>query len=119
MSKHMNASKSLTRRQFLYYSALATSAAVLPGCAKTPPRKIASTDKLRIACVGASGKGRSDIQLCGHEEIVAICDVDSDLAKDALKSFPNAKFYYDWREMFDKELKNVDAVTVSTPDHLH
>jgi hypothetical protein len=119
MLKHMNASKSLTRRQFLYYSAVATSAAALTGCTKMRPRRVASDEKLRIACVGASGKGRSDIQLCGREEIVAICDVDSNLAKDALRAFPKAKYYYDWREMFDKELKNVDAVTVSTPDHLH
>ena len=42
---------SITRRQFLYYSALAASAAAL-GASKTPPRKLGSGDKLRIAAVG-------------------------------------------------------------------
>ncbi len=119
MSKHMSASKSLTRRQFLYYSAMATSATALTACAQLPPRKVASTDKLRIAAVGAGGKGSSDIHCCSSEEIVAICDADKNMAGGSLKAHPNAKFYFDWREMLDKEHKNIDAVTVSTPDHLH
>ena len=110
----------MTRRQFLYYSALATaSAATLPALAKGGARVLGAGDKLRLACVGANGKGRSDIQDCSGEEIVAICDVDQHRAADALQKFPNAKFYYDWREMLEKEEKNIDAVTVSTPDHLH
>src|ERR1044071_1401715 len=111
---------SLTRRQFLYYSALATAgAATLPMVSKGSPRALGAGDKLRIACVGANGKGRSDIQDCGGEQIVAICDVDQNRAGNALQAFPNAKFYSDWREMLEKEQKNIDAVTVSTPDHLH
>jgi hypothetical protein len=120
MSKQSAAPKSsLSRRQFIYYSALATSATALTGCASAPKRKLSGGDKLRIASIGASGKGSSDIQLCSSEEIVAICDADSNLAAGALKSHPNAKFYYDWRELLEKEHKNIDAVTVSTPDHLH
>ncbi|MFX6225945.1 Gfo/Idh/MocA family oxidoreductase, partial [Acinetobacter baumannii] len=34
-------------------------------------------------------------------------------------NFPNAKYYKDFREMLDKEHKNIDAVSVSTPDHMH
>jgi predicted dehydrogenase len=34
-------------------------------------------------------------------------------------AFPKAKYYKDWREMYDKEHKNFDAVSVSTPDHNH
>jgi hypothetical protein len=110
----------MTRRRFIYYSALAAGAATLPlGCATAAPRKLAASDKLRIAAVGGGGKGESDVACCGAEEIVAIADVDPNRAANALKKFPNAKFYSDWREMFDKEGKNIDAVTVSTPDHLH
>ena len=112
--------KLLSRRQFLYTSALAAAgAAVLPGCATPRARKLNSTDKLRIACVGAGGKGQSDIQHCSTEEIVALCDADAHMAERSQKSHPNAKFYYDWRDMLDKEHKNIDAVMVSTPDHLH
>jgi hypothetical protein len=110
----------MTRRQFLYYSALATAGASALGSLAAPaPRKLAGSDKLRLACVGGGGKGASDIKCCGTEEIVAICDLDRNLAADSLKAFPKAKFYVDWREMLEKEENNIDAVTVSTPDHLH
>src|SRR5437870_1345877 len=103
---------SLTRRQFLYYSALAASATAL-GAAKTTPRKLGSGDKLRIAAVGGGGKGESDIECCSGEEIVAIADADESKAAGSLKRCPKAKFYFDWREMLEKEERNVDAVTVS------
>jgi hypothetical protein len=110
----------MTRRQFLYSSALAAAGtAALGAYAQTGPRKLGSGDKLRIACVGAGGKGRSDIGHCSTEEIVALCDADQNMAADSQKACPNAKFYFDWREMLEKEEKNIDAVMVSTPDHLH
>jgi hypothetical protein len=80
---------------------------------------LSAGDKLRIACVGVGGKGTSDVELCGGEQIVALCDVDEGMAAHSRKAFPNAKFYFDWREMLEKEEKNIDAVMVSTPDHLH
>src|SRR5262249_25528529 len=110
----------ITRRRFLYYSALtAVSASALPSIGKPRPRTIGGGEKLRIACVGAGGKGRSDIQHCSTEEIVAICDADEKQAERSCKAHPNAKFYFDWRQMLEKEGKNIDAVTVSIPDHLH
>lgn len=110
----------LTRRRFLYYSALASAAAtVFPAIGKPRPRFPGAGEKLRIGCVGAGGKGSSDIQHCSTEDIVAICDADENQAADARKKHPTAKFYQDWREMLEKEEKNIDAVTVSIPDHLH
>ncbi len=110
----------LTRRQFLYRSALAAAGATaLTGYSQSRARLLGKGDKLRLACIGTSGKGRSDIQSCSSEEIVALCDADETRAADARKNFPNARFYFDWRELLDKEAKNIDAVTVSTPDHLH
>jgi hypothetical protein len=124
MSKHHATPSQLNRRQFLYYSALATAGVgVLAGCTPAKPkpkaRVVASGEKLRIAAVGAGGKGRSDIAHCGKEEIVALCDADENMAAEARKRFPNARFYFDWREMLEKEQNNIDAITVSTPDHLH
>ena len=37
---------------------------------------------------------------------------------DSQRKFENAKKYHDYREMFDKE-KSIDAVIISTPDHVH
>ena len=110
----------LNRRQFIYYSALAASATAL-GCARSQAaaRVVSSGEKLRIAAVGGGGKGESDVSCCGKEEIVAICDVDEKQAAKSLQAHPNAKYYQDWRKMLEKEAKNIDAVTVSTPDHCH
>jgi hypothetical protein len=110
---------SLTRRQFLYYSALAVSATALPYVARSSGRKLGAGDKLRIAAIGGGGKGGSDIDCCNSEEIVAIADIDEKKAAESIQKHPNAKFYFDWREMLEKEGKNIDAVTVSTPDHMH
>src|SRR5690606_41843797 len=52
-------------------------------------------------------------------EVAYLCDVDDRRAANSIKRFPKAKYYKDWREMYDKESKNFDAVSVSTPDHNH
>src|SRR2546423_4065060 len=120
MSKNtVSPSSPLSRRRFLYYSSLAVGAAALSTYGAPRVRKLGSGDKLRIAAVGAGGKGSSDIACCSSEEIVAICDADEKMAEGSRSKHPNAKFYSDWREMLEKEEKNIDAVTVSTPDHCH
>ncbi|WP_164106740.1 Gfo/Idh/MocA family protein, partial [Stenotrophomonas maltophilia] len=55
----------------------------------------------------------------GKADIAFLCDVDDRQAVKTRKDFPNAKYYKDFREMLDKEHKNIDAVSVSTPDHMH
>src|SRR5947208_14150534 len=119
MNNDFSPQTGITRRRFLYYSALAASATALTGCTTSKPRKLTASDKLRIASIGGGGKGGSDIASCASEEIIAIADVDKHSAAKSLQRCPNAKFYFDWREMLEKEGKNIDAVTVSTPDHLH
>jgi predicted dehydrogenase len=76
-------------------------------------------EKLNIAAVGAGGKGYSDITGCKSENIVALVDPDEKRASRAFTEYPNAAKYKDFRRMFDKETNNIDAVTVSTPDHMH
>jgi len=83
---------------------------------------IAPSDKLNIAAIGAGGKGADDINhfyAGGKANIAYLCDVDDRQAAGSIKKFPQAKYYKDFREMFDKEAKNIDAVSVSTPDHTH
>lgn len=83
---------------------------------------IAPSDRLIVAGIGVGGKGQSDIMnfsKTGKADIAFLCDVDDRRAANSVKSFPKAKYYKDWRELFDKESKNFDAVSVSTPDHNH
>ena len=51
-------------------------------------------------------------------KIVALCDVDDKRALRAMKEWPGLPYYKDYREMLDKE-SAIDAVTISTPDHMH
>ena len=79
----------------------------------------APSDKLSIACIGCGGNGRSDIDGVAGENVYALCDVDWSMALDAFQHYPRAKRFKDYREMLDKEGRNIDAVTVSIPDHSH
>jgi predicted dehydrogenase len=77
---------------------------------------------VRHASFGADGMAWADltqIANCPNVEIVAICDVDLTRTVEARKKFPKARIYQDWRELLDKEEKNIDSVNVSTPDHMH
>src|SRR5215471_16606415 len=65
----------ITRRQFIRYTALAAGATALTGYARPKPRLVSANEKLNIAVIGCGGKGRSDLQFCGGENIVALCDV--------------------------------------------
>ena len=78
-----------------------------------------ANEKLNIAAIGAGGKGYTDIVGCSSENIVAMADPDDERAARSYKQFPKAARYKDFRAMLDKEGKNIDAVTVSTPDHVH
>jgi predicted dehydrogenase len=83
---------------------------------------VAPSDKLRIAGIGVGGKGTSDLAEFAKSpnvNIVALCDVDDRQAVKSRTSFPKAPYYKDFREMLEKEKNNIDAVSVSTPDHTH
>ena len=51
--------------------------------------------------------------------IAAVAEIDPGRRRQAQQRFKTAKVYGDWREMLEKEGKNLDCVNVSTPDHMH
>ena len=106
-----------TRRNFLKTATLATGTVVFG--VPTLLRAQNLNSKLNIASIGVMGKGESDTNYCSGENIVALCDVDSEHCTKQLQKYPQAKFYRDFRTMFDEMGKSIDAVTVSTPDHFH
>lgn len=110
-----------SRRKFLKTSALASGSFFIVPRYVLGKGFTAPSDKLNLAAIGAGGKGFSDIRNSydnGANNVVALCDVDSKAAARARTLFPKAKFYKDFRVMLD-ENKDIDAVTISTPDHLH
>lgn len=113
-----------TRRNFLKKTAIASSIFILPRHVLGGTGYTAPSDQLNLAAIGAGGKGKSDIfnaTVNGRERVVALCDIDPYAKHGVLASreqFPKANFYTDFRAMLDRE-KDIDAVTISTPDHTH
>lgn len=111
-----------SRRKFIKNAAIASSIMIVPRHVLGGVGFTAPSDQLNLAAIGAGGKGTSDIKnasVNGRERVVALCDVDfSGSASKSVANFPNAILYADYREMLDKE-KDIDAVTISTPDHVH
>ena len=108
-------SRRTTRRQFVKQATTGLVAAplIINSAAGAAP-----SDKLGIAAIGVGGKGRGDIASTSKgQNVVAICDVDENTLGSAEKTYPDAKVYTDWRKMLEQ--KDIDAVTVSTPDHMH
>src|ERR1039457_5131589 len=117
--------KKITRGEFIKNSALTAAAfTIVPRHVLGGKGYTAPSDKLYIAAVGCGGEAENDIHHYAtapkkNAVIAYLCDVDDRMAAPRRKEFPNAKFYYDWREMFEKEHKNFDAVSVAIPDHNH
>lgn len=109
----------ITRRSFIGRTAMATAAfTILPRHVLGGKGFVAPSDKLNIACIGIGGKGETDAEAMENENVVALCDVDEIRGAKTREKYPNARFYDDFRVLLDKE-KNVDALTISTPDHTH
>ncbi|MEZ6148225.1 MAG: Gfo/Idh/MocA family oxidoreductase [Planctomycetaceae bacterium] len=106
----------LTRRDFLHGVTAASLVGPLAGRTFGQPRSANQT--VNIACVGVGGKGGSDLRetSVGHN-IVAICDIDENTLTGAAELFPKARKYTDWRKLLEQS--DIDAVTISTPDHMH
>jgi predicted dehydrogenase len=112
----------LPRRTLMQQAAAVAAFAVVPSHVLGGRAKATPSGRLNIAGVGIGGVGRPFLQSCAEESSVRIaflCDVDPEYAKPVFEQYPQAKRYRDYREMFDKESDNLDAVLVATPDHTH
>jgi predicted dehydrogenase len=85
------------------------------GQGQTPP-----SQKLNIAGIGLGGMGSGDVASCAQagENIVALCDPDRNYLADNARKYPGAKLYTDFRKMLETQ-KDIDEVTIATPDHVH
>ncbi len=117
-----NQTDRFSRRHF-FYGTLLAGAVPSGGFGSTPSLSRlgfkSPNEKLNIAAIGAGGRGAADINGCATENIVALADPDSKRAAPTFKRFESAARYADFRRMLDKEGRNIDAVIVATPDHMH
>ena len=115
-----------TRRSFIKTGILAASSAL-----SAPYIKAGTGSKpLRTAVIGVTGRCGAHYPWLVQENVVALCDVDTKALtfvwddyrkrgiRPALESFPNAKFYTDYRELFESQ-DDFDAVVICTPDVHH
>lgn len=109
----------LSRRSFVGGAAAVGLFSIVPSHVLAARARRAPSEKINIACIGTGGRGKAQWEGCAGENIVALCDVDTSHGQEAKQRFPNARVYQDWRRMFDEMGDQIDAVTVSTPDHTH
>ncbi|MDQ8201606.1 Gfo/Idh/MocA family oxidoreductase [Pelagicoccus sp. SDUM812003] len=109
----------LTRRELIKTSALAAAGAVVFPHILMGGSKLAANEKVNVAFVGAGGRGKNNIQALAGENIVALCDVDDERAAEMRAEFPKAKAFKDYRVMLDQMGAEIDAVVITTPDHMH
>lgn len=108
----------LSRRRALQTASVAAATGYFVSGAPALASKLAN-EKIRLACVGATGQAGWNIDQVASQEIVAIADVDSDKLGQGLKKHAGANKYTDFRSMLEKEAGRIDAVVVATPDHTH
>ncbi|MBN1845530.1 MAG: Gfo/Idh/MocA family oxidoreductase [Sedimentisphaerales bacterium] len=106
----------INRRSFLKHSAAMGSGITL---LKSGILRAGNSpnEKLNIAVIGVGGRGQASIKGVKEENIVALCDVNEKHLAEAVKQFPEAETYFDWRKCLEQ--KNLDAVICATTDHTH
>jgi predicted dehydrogenase len=75
-------------------------------------------EKLNLAMIAVGRRGAHNLKQFSGENIVVICDVDSNYLDAAAKKHPKARRLKDLRKVFD-HANEFDAVVVSTPEHTH
>ncbi len=118
-------SNEYSRRNFLKQAMLASAAAaVAPSMLMAKPRMASANERVNLACIGIGNRGAQiidDLYATGLCNIVALCDVDMGAPQttDIIKKFPNVPRFQDFRQLFDKMGKEIDAVSIGTPDFSH
>jgi predicted dehydrogenase len=102
----------------------AAGLALLPGLGPTRLFGAPAGGKVNLACVGIGNRGK-DIVLALHAtglaNIVALCDTDMGAPQtvNILRQFPDVPRFQDFRQMFDKLGRDIEAVSVGVPDFSH
>lgn len=109
--------------------------------ARSYARVRGANERLHVALIGVGGRGGRNLAVVSGRaeprfakdpkkvtgtQIVALCDVDlrregprNPAAAVAFEDFPEAARFHDYRRMFDRMHADIDAVLISTPNHVH
>lgn len=114
-----NNPESTSRRNFIKTSIGGIAAlTILPSTVISGLGHSAPSNRLNIGAIGVGGIGYQNLLKLEHENIAALCDVDSDYAQKSYRRWNQATKYTDFRQMLEKE-KGLDAVVIATSDHTH
>jgi len=110
-----------SRRQFMKTSAVAANIVAAPMIMA----QSGGSDTVNVAVVGIHGRGRAHIQEFAkvpNTKIVALCDVDSRLFPEAVKTVQDLQGHRpdtveDFRKLIER--KDIHAVSIATPDYWH
>ena len=112
-----------SRRKFLQTAALGTAALGLPTF--IPSRAFGANDRLRVAVIGLNGRGKDHISgfsKLENVEVATLCDVDDVVLQKTASDFETkskrkVKTESDLRKVYED--KDIDAVSIATPNHWH
>lgn len=108
-----------SRRQFLQHSgSLLAAAAAAPAFVSAAVRR----KELHVAAIGVNGMGWADLSNIGSHaavKFVGFCDIDTSRFDKADAAYPGVRHWQDYRELLADLGGGLDAVIVSTPDHMH
>ena len=111
----------LSRRDFFRAAALAGTAVSTSTLLRGPQLRADVTrspnERLNLAVIGVAARGAANLSGVSSENIVALCDIDAARLGKAAEEYPKAQTTDDFRRLFD--IKNLDGMVVSTPDHMH
>jgi predicted dehydrogenase len=142
-SRKADGRSAVTRRVFLGAAGSVATFTMVPRHVLGGPGNAAPSETLNLGAIGVGGHGAFLVNeiftqsqhmpnKMGGARFVALCDVDERRASETIirrvpavtndggfKRFREATRYNDFRRMLEKEAKNIDAVVVATPDHVH
>ena len=119
--------KQISRREMMAAATGAAGFTFLPARVLGRGGAIPPSEKMNIAFIGIGCRGEINVSELKNQNTVALCDVDwrpiagytHPRACDVITRYPQAKKYDDWRIMLQEQEKNIDAVVVAAPDHIH
>jgi len=116
----------VTRREFLDALAVGAAGLVVGTTAKSYSQILGSNDRLNFAVIGLNGRAYAHLSSLKVNKSAArishVCDVDSDILK---KFADSTQREMDEAPASDKDFrqilaqKDIDAITIATPDHWH
>jgi hypothetical protein len=119
-----------TRRRFLQTATVAAGSAAVASTFAAPAvlSEKSPNSKLGVVVIGVANQGIPSVNAACGEQLVAMVDVDEKHLADTTKwigekhpdvNTASIQRFYDYRKMFDKIHKDIDAVFIAVPDHHH